>query len=402
MHNLSTVIRFEIVRTLKKKSFWIMAFLFPVMIGGIFGIIFFSNTATDEALKNTEKQKFSFVIYDKSTIIDTSLVTALGGSVTMNDNQALRDVTEGTIDAFFYYPSDLTKQPVQVYGRDVGLFDNGRYTAVAKSLLVSSASKSVDSNVRSILQDAVGFNNKTFKDGQPYDGFKQLIAPGVFLVLFYILIAMFGNQMLSSTIEEKENRVIEMILTTIEARALIIGKILSLIVLAFIQIIVILVPVVTSYLLLREKLALPGLDLSALPFDPVRISIGFLLFVASFILFTGLLVTVGAASPTAKEAGGFLGAVMMLLFGPLYAISLFISAPQSGIVQFLSYFPFTAPIPLLLRNAVGNLSYGEAVIALVILAVSAAIVIRIAVRVFQYGALEYSRRLSLREIIGRR
>ena len=45
MHNLGTVIRFELVRTLKKKSFWIMAFGFPVMMAVIFGIIFLSLTS---------------------------------------------------------------------------------------------------------------------------------------------------------------------------------------------------------------------------------------------------------------------------------------------------------------------------------------------------------------------
>ena len=40
MHNLSTVIKFEIMRTLKKKSFWFMAFGFPILIGAIFGIIY--------------------------------------------------------------------------------------------------------------------------------------------------------------------------------------------------------------------------------------------------------------------------------------------------------------------------------------------------------------------------
>ena len=118
-------------------------------------------------------------------------------------------------------------------------------------------------------------------------------------------------------------------------------------------------------------------------------------------LFTGLLVTVGAASPTAKEASGFFGIVMMLIFGPLYAVTLFVSAPHSPFVQFLSYFPFTAPIPLLLRNAVGNLSMQEAMTALVILTIATVIIIRIAVSVFQYGALEYSRRLSLREIFAK-
>ena len=402
MHNLRTVISFEINRAIKKKSFWIMALAFPIMIAGIFGIIYFSNKATNEAVKNTEKQKFSIVIEDRSGRILPGMIAAVGAKTTTDKAAAIQSVREGKGDAFFYYPADIENGKVEVYGKDVGLFDNSRYESVARILLTQSVSDTVARDVQRVLQNRIVYQNSIYRDGEIYDGFKQAIAPGIFLIMFYILIAMFGSQMLNSTVEEKENRVIEMILTTIEARTLIVGKIISLIALAILQMVIILLPIITGYALLRDKISLPSIDLSNIPLDPVRIIVAVAIFAVSFMLFTGLLVTVGAASPTAKEAGGFLGVVMMLIFGPLYAISLFVSAPHSPLVQFLSYFPFTAPIPLLLRNAVGNLSIHEALIAIGILLITTVIVIRIAVNVFQYGALEYSRRLSLREILTRR
>ena len=133
----------------------------------------------------------------------------------------------------------------------------------------------------------------------------------VFLILFYFLITFFGNQMLTSTTEEKENRVIEMILTTIEARTLIVGKIISLIILAIIQGLLVVSPVLIGYLIFHDQLKLPSVDLSSLPVDPQRIAIGFLAFAGSFMLFTGLLVAIGAAVPTAKEANSFFDVAMM-------------------------------------------------------------------------------------------
>lgn len=59
-----------------------------------------------------------------------------------------------------------------------------------------------------------------------------MIVPGMFLVILFILISIFGNQMLISTTEEKENRTVEMLLTTVKTDTLITGKILSLMVLA--------------------------------------------------------------------------------------------------------------------------------------------------------------------------
>ena len=367
----------------------------------MFAIIFFSNQATSKAAEDTNNKTFSLAVTDDSKIVSPDLLKALKTSTVTDKQNAIKEVKEGKLDAYIYYPQDLSKSQVEIYAKNVTLFENGRYQAVAKSLLDQTVQATTTPEIRTILQDQVSYETTTYKDGEAYDGFKELIIPGMFLVLFWLLIAMFGNQMLASTTEEKENRVIEMILTTIQARTLIIGKILSLIVLAGVQMLVILIPTVIAYLLLNDALSLPSFDLSNLPVDPLRITIGALIFIMSFLLFTGILVGIGAATPTAKEAAGFFGAVMIFMFGPLYAVSLFVSSPDAVIVKFLSFFPLTAPIPLMLRNAVGNLSVAEAAIGIAILTVSAVIALAVSIRLFRYGALEYSRRLSLKSIFAK-
>ncbi len=400
MHNLGTVFSFEVIRTLKKKSFWIMALSLPALLGVIFGIVILSNQATENAVKDMQKQQFSAVVVDDSGLINPQLVTALGFSMSTDKNAALAEVKNNTIDAFIYYPKDL-KNGIDVYGKNVGVFNNGRYSAVATLLAQQSVDTKVNANVREIVGGKIAVKSVTYQNGVIYDPTMQMIAPGIFLVLFYFLIAMFGNQAVASTTEEKENRVIEMLLTTVKARTVIIGKIFALIVLALIQAALLITPAIIGYIFLHDKLALPSIDLSSIPFDPSRIAAAAIIFAASFMLFIGLLVAIGAAVPTAKEASGAIGAVMLLLFGPLYAASLFISSPDQPLVRFLSYFPLTAPIPLLLRNAAGTITWGEILIGAGILIISAILVIRIAVRVFQHGALEYSRKLSLKEIFGR-
>lgn len=404
MHNLSTVIRFEVMRAIKKKSFWILAFSFPLMFAAIFGIIFLSNKATSDASKDIEKQKFSFVVTDESGVVNKAIVASMTGRVADPSEKAqlIDDVKSGVLEGYIAYPKDLTSQEINVYGKNIDIFTNGRYEGVAKTILSLSASGSVDPSVSAVLEGNTKTSFTAYRDGEPYDSWQRMILPGIFLILFYFLIAFFGNQMLNSTIEEKENRVIEMILTTIEARTLIIGKIISLILLAIIQGLLVIIPALIGYLLFHDQLSLPMIDLTSLPVDWVRIGLGFAIFTVSFLLFTGLLVAIGAAMPTAKEAGSFFGVVMMLIFGPLYAAPLFISAPESPIVTFLSLFPLTSPIPLMLRNAVGNLEVGQAIVAIVILAATAAVIMVIAVRIFRFGALEYSRKLSLKEIFGRK
>jgi ABC-2 type transport system permease protein len=403
MHNLRTVLRFEVIRTLKKKTFWAAALAVPLIVGFIGGVIYFSNTATGERSKELASQQFSIGITDQSQTISTELAKSLGIQPIATEQAGQAAVQSGELDAYYYYPANVSEETVRVYGKNVGLFENSRYQDLASQLLSQSAASTVDANERTILQGDVTFATTIYDaNGDVDKGFMKLIAPGIFLVLFYFMIATFGNQILTSITEEKENRVIEMILTTIKPTTLLVGKLFSLIILAFIQMFVILVPVVVGYFIFKDQLALPNLDLAAIPLDPLAIGIGATIFIVSFLMFTSILMALGAAMPTAKEAGSFFGAVLALVFGPLYAAPLFVTSPDLGIVQFLSYFPLTSPIPLLLRNAVGNLPLNEALIALSFLVITTIIVVNIGVRIFRFGALEYSRKLSIKEIVGRK
>ena len=398
MHNLGTVIRFEIVRMLKKPTFWLMALCFPVLIGAIFAIVFFSNSATMEASERLSEERFSILANDESGLIKPELLQGLGVAEAQSKQDGVDKVKSGEVEAYFYFPADLSKDQVEIYGKDVGLFDNSRYSAVANLLLSQSVDAEVSESQRAILQDNVKLESTMFKDGVEYDGFRELILPGLFLILFYLLISFFGGQMLNSTIEEKENRTIEMLLTTVNSKILIAGKVLALVVLAIIQASVIVVPLIIIYFLAGSQLNLPNVELGNLPVDPLRIGLGAAIFSFSFILFTGLLVAIGAAMPTAKEASQWFGVVIMLIFGPLYGVTAFISYPDSPFVQFLTLFPLTSPVPLMLRNAVGNLGLSEALLGIAILAVSSFLMLLVAVRIFQYGAMEYDSRLSLKAL----
>lgn len=402
MHNLKTVFSFEVTRTLKKKSFWLVALAMPTLMAVIFGIIQLTNQASSKAEEELAKQSYSLTIMDDSALVSSDMVTALNATVTTDKSAAIESVRSGNTDAFFYYPQDLSTEPIEIYAKNVGIFQNGRYSGVAQELIAQSARKQSSANMQAILSGTTTISNTTYQDGAPYDPFMEMIAPGVFLVLFYFLIATFGNQALSSTIEEKENRVIEMLLTTVRTKTLITGKILALIVLALIQVAVLIIPIIVAFLILsamHSPLIPASFSLSAIPLDVGRIVASLAIFAISFVFFIGLLVALGAAMPTAKEANNFIGIIMIGLFGPLYASSLFFTSPDSPIVQALTYFPLTAPIPLMLRNAAGTITTPELLLGIAILLISTVAVINLAVRAFKFGALEYSRKLSLRELL---
>ena len=405
MHNFNTVVRFELVRTFKKLSFWLSILAIPAISGIVIGIVIFANQTSSEQKEAFTKQPFSLIVSDQSSIISNQALKQLDASRVDSKQIGIEQVKDGKVDAFFYYPADVTKNPIEVYNKNDGIMNNSKYTSLSESLLkISATAKVGSSQLISIITDRVKTQQINYEKGEVINPLSRMVAPAIFLVIFYAVIVLLGNQMLTSTTEEKENRVTEMLLTSVSSRSLIVGKIVALIVLGIVQILVILIPGVLSYLLGREALNIPDLSsfISTIQFELWPTLLGAALLAFGFLLFTGLLVAIGAAMPTAKEANSFFGLIITLMIVPFWFFPLLMSSTPSGIVTGLSYFPLTAPFALLIRNAFNTLPLHEALIGLTIVFISGIIAISLAIRIFRYGTLEYSKRLSLSTIFKRK
>jgi ABC-2 type transport system permease protein len=402
MHNLGTIISFEFLRTIRKKAFWIATLAFPILISTIFALSYFSGKSSEAAGLENQKELFSLAILDNSHLVNAKDEQALGATLVTDKEAGIALVKEGKADAFFYYPEDPSNVDVEVHAADVGLFKNSRYSNLAYALLKAGVTEDLASPERvAIIEGKVSADVTTYTDGKVTPGIERTFIPGIFLILLYLIVVLLGNQMLTSTTEEKENRVIEMLLTSVRPNTLIIGKIISLFLLGVVQIGAVLAPVLIAFLFFRDRLHLPAIDLTHLPVDATAIGVGTALFFASFAMITGILVAIGASVPTAKDAGPFFGLAVGLMFAPLYAASVIVSSPDQMIVKVFSFFPLTAPVTLLLRNALGSLSPAQSATGIVILLVSAVIALWLAVRMFQRGTFAYDKRLGVKEIFGR-
>lgn len=401
MHNLATVVWFEFFRTIKKKSFWLSVLAFPAIIGAVAGVVYFSSQAADSATQKAATEQFSFVVKDDSGLLDSSVLARTGADKVESQNAGVGLVKNGHTDAFLYYPSDIVSQPIEVFAKDVGLAKNDKYSAVALQLLRQSQQGQVTPQQQAIVRGEVSTKMVTYEKGQEVPGLERVIAPGAILALFYITFVLMAGRMLASTTEEKENRVIEMLLSNVQAKTLVAGKIVSLLLIGVLQVLVIGIPVAFIGWLARDSISLPSVDLSRIVIDPATLLVSLLIFVFAYMLFTGILVAIGSAVPTAKEASSFMGVAMFGLFVPLYAFQAIVVDPSQILVKLFTYFPLTSPITLLLRNAVGNLSLFEGVVSIGLLFISAIFALWVAARTFGYGTLEYSRKLSWREIFAR-
>jgi ABC-2 type transport system permease protein len=399
-HNLGTVVGFEFLRVVTKRRFWVAALAIPVVLAAVFSLVFISSSSTDNASQAQKKAQLQFTYTDDSGLVTDAVAAAFGGTKATDGDKAVADVKNGTVDAYFAYPADPTTQPVQVYGVDRGIFENGKYDAVARQILVTGAQQKIGSpELTTMAQGDVKVTAVTYKDGQVSGGLDTVIPPLLFLVVFYLSIVMLGNQMLNSTLEEKENRVTEMILTTMNPTTLIVGKVISLFMVGLVQMLTFAVPVVVGYIFFRSNLNLPDVDLSHLVLEPQPMVVGFLLLVGGFVLFTGTLVAIGAMVPTVKEAGTYFAPLMIMIFVPFYVVSVIISDPHAVIVQVFTYFPYTASVTAMLRNGFGTLTLAESGIVIVELFGLGFVALRLAVYLFRYGSIEYSKKLSLSSVL---
>ena len=137
-HNLGTVILFEFKRTVLKPKFWVISLSVPVLIALVVSLVTISGQTTADRAESQDKQPITFTYTDASGLIDASVAQAAGGTRVSDAAAAQAAVVAGTSDCHIDFPKDPLSQPIDVRGKDLGLFDSSRYSAVARSVFSRS------------------------------------------------------------------------------------------------------------------------------------------------------------------------------------------------------------------------------------------------------------------------
>ena len=362
MHKIWLVTKFETLRQLKKPTFWIALLFLPLMIIGFAGLSSFSSGSFGRELAmNSRKTNDNIIGFtDQSNIISDAVLTEKILKITSKE-EGISRLKNGEISEYYYIPEDFSEtKKVESYALEAEektLFtqSSGNITA----LLMSSAMTRVNPNDVAILTNQIKVENTTFsKTGEKTNLLGKAIAPIAILAIFYILICVFGNRMPMAVVEEKENRISEMILTAVSAKELMIGKIIALILLGLLQITVFVLPVLCLVFLNRENPMISNV-LSLIEFEPISIIANLTLLVFSYIL-------------------------------PFFFLSEVTSTNATMLTYGLSYFPLSAPIAMMLRNAFGLLPWYEFALGLIEIGLFAVLSIFLAAKSFQKNAINFS------------
>lgn len=381
---LWTVTKFEFIRQLKKPSFWATIILIPLMVVGVMAISLLSSKGIDTNPTLDEDTKAAIV--DEAGILPKEMPIIAKYS----KEEGKEKVVNGDLDLFFYIPADFkdTKK-VDFYHVSEGLeLFNVDGQAIKGILNQAVSPKFSELDVLALTGQFEVNDNKLTSTGEESNALGKAIIPFTILVLFFFLVTLFGGRMLMTVVEEKENRISEMILTSVSTKHLIVGKIFSMMLLGLIQILALIIPVIVALIIYKDNEIVSSI-VSSIEFDPITIITNLILFAFSTFLVTGCLTYIGTITPTAKDASQFIGPVIISVVFPLYFMSAFIATEPNGLVYFLTYFPLSAPTALMLRSAFGTLTTPEFIIALVEIIILSVIVIRATVHSFQKNAINF-------------
>ncbi|KTR87239.1 ABC transporter permease [Leucobacter chromiiresistens] len=210
-----------------------------------------------------------------------------------------------------------------------------------------------------------------------------------FGMIFYTTALTFGTTIAQSVVEEKQTRIIEILLATVSARTMLAGKILGNSALALGTVVAILALASVGMLATGQDLLLGELGTSIIWFG--------ILFAFGFVLLAAMYAAAAALVSRQEDIGSVTSPVMMLVMIPFFAIIFFNDNPQA--LAIMSYIPFSAPNAMPMRLYLGIAEWWEPILSLGILVATIAVVIWIGSRIYSNSILRTGVRVKLRDAL---
>ena len=208
---------------------------------------------------------------------------------------------------------------------------------------------------------------------------------GLGLGLVFFMAAMtFGNTIASSVVEEKQSRIVEILLASTSARVLMFGKVIACTILAFAQIGLTAVAVLAGAAISGNDMVLGKVAEPIAWFIP--------LFIVGFVMVAALYAAAASMVSRTEDLPSTSTPIMMLIFLPYMGVIIFSS--NETVMAVLSYIPFSAAVAVPMRVFLGTIAWWEPLVSLLILIVTTLLALLLATRIFERSILKSGPKLS--------
>lgn len=400
--SVSTVAWWEFIQKVKTKAFILSMILSPVIMG-IFSVvpILLTSVSVEEPKK--------ILILDKEQAIG-KMVKPMLDSITYSGGEKKFEVTVKAIDpsqklniatyqqallreeyvGMIIIPADVyTSKKMEYHSQHVG---NAREleeitetfeSVIQDSLLIyHGMKKSVFSEIKKGMDLST---IKVQKDGSSESGSFLVEFASVYGTIFIILlmVSFSGQQLVRSLLDEKTNRIIEILLSSVTPMELMTGKLLGLGGLGLIQ---------ASFWLIFAWLGATFSQVEVSVFSSIHLI--FIYAMLGYFLFASIMIGLGSLATTEQEAQTMTGYIMMLATLPFILMFVIIENPGGTITRVCSYIPFLTPAVMSARIALLMPHWSEIVLSIIVLVGSIFGCLWISAKLFTVGMLTYGKRIS--------
>jgi len=216
-----------------------------------------------------------------------------------------------------------------------------------------------------------------------------------FVMLLYMTVLLYGQMIGRSVVTEKTSKTVEIMLSSVTSRELMVGKILGLGAASMTQYAVWLT---MAFVLAKVLGPLVGFSIPR-GINPENLAWLVVFFVLAFLLYSSAYAALGAASEDEQHLGQLAWPLLIFLIVPLVMIGSLVGNPDSAIAVALSIFPMTSPIVMLVRILVSPPPAGQLVLSLGLLAASVAGMALLAGKIFRVGILMTGKRAKFGEVV---
>jgi len=417
MHRILKVAQREYVEMVKTKTFLLGLLMVPLIIGGI---IFFSSrisqgptgprppikvAVTDLSEQLSAEIKDSFDEYNQSHPHRQLLLREPPSAASPQAaiQQGKENLQQGKVDVYVVLDKDIvegtgkihvyTYKPkpanVDVYWTVENLF---RRAVTNRRCEVRGLSQELLSELRNVPVEQVELGSGPAEQRVQSQSEKaaQMMIPFFFVFLIFMGIVGMGQHILSAVIEEKNSRVIEVLLAALSPFELMAGKILGL---AGIGLTVMSLWAGAAYIAASWQGV--NIDVSA------RLLAYFVLYyILGFLLFSSILAGIGSVCNTIKETQSLMMPIMMVFMLPMLAWFNLAQNPDGMLARVSSFFPPLTPMVMVLRLSAGSdPPMIEILGSLAVLAAGALALMWAAAKIFRTGILMYGKRPGLGEVL---
>ncbi len=447
---IGLIIKHEYLTRIRKKSFWLVGILTPlaiVAVGALIGFLSFMN----------EKDVSQVAVYDLSGRIGPRLegrdnieFIQLDPALSVDSVKSLVR-SDRSIKGVLYVPQDTTA--------DYSVIEKGMYVYYSENVPMA-VQGDITRQVERMIQDRkielLGVNpeilaktktsvNLTMVDMSGQDGEKEEsdLVQGVkyglafaLCIMLYMFMVFSGNMVMTSTLEEKTNRIVEVIISSVRPFDLMVGKIISsgLVCLTQLGVWVVMLtslsligvagvssvldkkaaehmtemtaqmsssdPAVAQTVAVAssdmDKVAEVMTDLSQIDFLTIGI-VSIVFFILGYLLYASLYAAVGAAVDSPNDAGQFVMPLTIPLLLGFYCAITIINNPNGPVAFWMSMIPLTSPVVMMVRVPFGVPAW-EIMLSALLLLVTFLALTWVAAKIYRIGLLSYGTKPSYKDL----